>query len=404
MKNLAVKKINFLAIASLFLLFYISGCKPNISSNIPIEKKSENCVNNYEEDVDYFPEKVKLNYAKGFTVEYRKNYKIVTVKNPWRNADRSFQYILVKCGTPIPKGYDKSQTVYVPVTTMVAMSTTYLPYLPKLDLVDNLVGVSSFKNVNTPEVKKKITEGNLKQLGSSSEINIEQIIELNPDLIMTFGTGNLELDRHSQLLEAGLFVAINGEYMENEPLGRTEWLKFIAVFFDREGRAEQIFSEIASKYEKIATLTENIENKPTVFTGFSYKGTWYVAGGKSYLAAYLEDAGANYIWSEIDSRGSLPKDFESVFNRGNDAEYWLAGSQNWQNLQDIINADDRYQNFNALRKGKVYNNNARLNETGGNDYWESGIANPDLVLADLIKIFHPQLLPEHELVYYQKLE
>ncbi|MDJ0725898.1 MAG: ABC transporter substrate-binding protein [Prochloraceae cyanobacterium] len=404
MSYLAVKKISFISLTSLFLLGSISGCDRNTRTNVLSKNVSQDCVSNYDRDVDYFPKKVKLNYAKGFTVEYRKHYKIVTVKNPWKNADRSFQYILVKCGTPIPKGYDKAEIVRVPVRTMVAMSTTYLPYLPDLDLVDNLVGVSSFKNVNTPEVKKKITEGNLKQLGSNSEINIEQILELNPDLIMTFGTGNLELDRHSQLLEAGLFVAINSEYMENEPLGRTEWLKFIAVFFDREDRAEKLFSKIASKYEKIAALTENIANKPTVFTGFSYKGTWYVPGGKSYLAAYLEDAGADYIWSEIDSRGSLPKDFESVFNKGNDAEYWLNGSRNWQNLQDILNTDDRYQNFNAFKNGKVYNNNARLNETGGNDYWESGIANPDLVLADLIKIFHPELLPEHELVYYQQLE
>ncbi|MEO1376231.1 MAG: ABC transporter substrate-binding protein, partial [Cyanobacteria bacterium J06635_10] len=146
-----------------------------------------------------------------------------------------------------------------------------------------------------------------------------------------------------------------------------------------------------------------IKKRPKVFTGFNFKGTWYVSGCKSYAAQYLADAGAELLCAE-NSSGSTPSSFEDVFERAATADYWLNVSQSWQSLQDVITEDNRYGDFQAVKKGNIYNNNARLNENGGNDYWESGISNPDVILADLIKIFHPELLPNHQLFFYQKLD
>ena len=362
------------------------------------------CSQEYDPNIDYFPVKATINYATGFDVEYHQHYKTVTVKNPWRNANQSFQYVLVQCGAPVPENFTDSQVITIPVNSVVALSTTHLPHFAKLGLVDKLLGVRDFKQVNTPEVVERIKTGQLTEVGRNNNLNVENILALNPDLITTFAVGNSQTDNYPQLLEAGLKVAINAEYMENSPLGRSEWMKFTALFFNAEAKAEKIFNEIAEKYEAIAAKTKSLNNRPTVFVGFDRRGTWFMPGGNSYVAQYLADAGANYLWQDDDSSGSLPLSFEVILERAANAEYWLNFSQAWRTIQDILNADSRYGLFQALQTGNLYNNDARLNEHQGNDYWESGISNPDIVLADLIKIFHPEILPNHELFYYRQVK
>ncbi|MEO1430371.1 MAG: ABC transporter substrate-binding protein [Cyanobacteria bacterium J06633_8] len=389
----------FFQVACIGLL--IIAC--NNTSNPPTISSTPNqeCVQNYNPNQDYFPDKATINYANGFTVEYKNNYKVVTVKNPWRDAKTSFKYVLVNCGTPAPEGFKETEIITVPVNTVASLSTTHLPHLAKLELVDKLVGVSNLKIVNTPEVVEKIKADKIAELGNNN-VNVERLLELNPDLVTTYGTGNPQTDNYGKLLEAGLKVAINAEYMESTPLGRSEWLKFTALFFNREEKAEKIFSQISKNYQEITAKTKAIKKRPKVFTGFNFKGTWYVPGCQSYPAKYLADAGAELLCIG-NSSGSVPSSFEYVFERAVSADYWLNVSQSWQNLEDAIREDNRYGDFQAVKKGNVYNNNARLNENGGNDYWEGGISNPDVILADLIKIFHPELLPSHQLFFYQKL-
>ncbi len=386
----------FLCVASLIIACNNTPNYQKISS-----KPNRICVENYNPNTDYFPDKVSINHATGFSVEYHNNYKVVTVKNPWREAKTGFKYVLVQCGTPAPEGFKQDQVITVPVNTVASLSTTHLPHLAKLELVDKLIGVSNIKIVNTPEVVEQIKAGKIAELGNNN-VNVEQLLELAPDLVTTYGTGNPQTDSYPKLLEAGLKVAINAEYMENSPLGRSEWLKFTALFFNQEEKSERVFSKINKNYQEIAAKTKAIKKRPKVFTGFNFKGTWYVPGCKSYPAQYLADAGAELLCIG-NSSGSIPSSFENIFERAATADYWLNVSQSWQNLKDAIREDSRYGDFQAVQKGNVYNNNARLNENGGNDYWEGGISNPDLILADLIKIFHPELLPSHQLFFYQKL-
>ncbi|KST61967.1 ABC transporter substrate-binding protein [Mastigocoleus testarum] len=397
------KKLNlfFFGIQTIFITALIIACNNTLNNpkiSLPVNKV---CIQNFNPNTDYFPTKASINHATGFAVEYHNNYKVVTVKNPWRDAKRGFKYVLVECGTPVPLGFKRNQVITVPVNTVVSLSTTHLPHLAKLGIVDKLLGISNYKTVNTPEVVEKIKAGQIAELGNNN-VNLERLLELNPELVTTYGTGNPQVDNHSKFLEAGLKVAINAEYMETSPLGRAEWLKFTALFFNKEDIAEKEFSEIAKKYQDIAETVKSIKKRPKVFTGFNFKGTWYTPGCKSYAAKYLADAGADYFCAE-NSSGSTPLSFENVFERAATADYWLNVSQSWQTLKDVITEDSRYGDFQAVKKGNVYNNNARLNENGGNDYWEGGISNPNLVLADLIKIFHPELLPNHKLVFYQNL-
>jgi iron complex transport system substrate-binding protein len=205
-------------------------------------------------------------------------------------------------------------------------------------------------------------------------------------------------------MEAGFNVVLVSDFMETTPLGRAEWIKFMALFFNREAAAEEHFADVAARYEEMAALVHGIEEKPTVLMGFENRGTWYLPGGQNYMARYVADAGGNYLWADDDSSGRIPLDFEAVYEQGGNADYWLNLSQFWTSLDDVLAGDERYANFAPFTAGTIYNHNARLNEGGGNDFNESGHANPDVILADLIKIFHPNLLPDHELIYYRHLK
>ncbi|MGI8504475.1 MAG: ABC transporter substrate-binding protein [Hassallia sp.] len=391
------------------IFFYLIFCVATFivsCNNIinPPEKLADvkTCLQNYNPNTDYFPNKLTVNYATGFTVEYQKNYKLINVKNPWRDAKTSFQYVLVQCGTPVPRGFDKSQIITVPVNSAISLSTTHLPHFAKLGIADKLLAVSDTKKVNTQAVVENIKAGKIVEVDSNGNLNIERVLELNPDVVITYGTGNPQTDSHPKLLEAGLKVAINAEYMETSPLGRAEWLKFTALLFNKDEIAEKVFQETSQKYKAVAAKVKSLKKRPTIFTGFNFKGTWYAPGCKSYAAKYFTDAGADYLCVD-NSSGSIPLSFEDVFARTIKADYWLNLSQSWQTLKDVISEDNRYGEFNAVKKGNVYNNNLRVNSNGGNDYWESGTSNPDIVLSDLVKIMHPELLPNHQLIYYQKL-
>lgn len=361
---------------------------------------TDGCVDEYDPSVDYFPEKIDLQYAEGLDIEYFNHYKLVTVLNPWSGAGQTFQYALVQCGTPIPEVDADVQVVQVPAQRIIALSTTVLPSLTDFDLLDRLVAVEEFDYVNTPAVRQKIDAGELLEVGSSPSLDMEQVINLEPDLVLTFAYGSPDYDNHPKLLEAGVPTVVTADYMETSPLGRAEWIKFIALFLNQEEAANEIFSAMAQRYEELATLAADVETRPTVFTGINRGDSWRVSGGNSYFARFLGDAGADYLWADDDSIGSVPLDFEVVYERAADADYWLPNTGRWTTLADVAAEDPRYADFAVYQTGNIYNNNGRLNEFGGNDYWETGIAHPDQILADLIAIFHPDLLPDHQPVFF----
>lgn len=361
------------------------------------------CVKDYQPEVDYFPAKVRITDAQGFTVDYHKHYKIVSVNRPWKDAKTQFQYVLVQCGTPIPEGFKPEQVVQVPVRSVIALSTTHFVPLQRLGVLDRLVGISNFKDVTTAAVLEKIQKNELIEVGNAGSLKLEKIVELSPDLVTTYGTGNPQTDAHPKLLEAGIKVAVVAEYMESTPLGRAEWMKFLALFFNREAEAEQRFADMRQRYQAIAAKTRTIKRRPTVFSGFDRKGTWYMPGGDSYVAKFLADAGANYLWADDRSPGSLQLTFEQVYDRAAQAQYWIVNAHSIKTRADLLAADPRYQGFAALQTNNVFSPTAKVNPQGGNDYWQSGVANPDLILADLVKIFHPELMRDHQFVYYRQL-
>jgi iron complex transport system substrate-binding protein len=363
------------------------------------------CVSTYNTNLDYFPAKVTPQVAEGFSVEYFNHYKVVTVQTPWPQAEAPLTYLLVQCGTPIPDGYDDAAVIEVPVQRIISMSTSFLPHLDAQGVLDRLVAVDTVLYTSNPAVQDAVEDGSVLQIGgggSGQDINIEQVIDLEPDLILTqrYFAGDTA---YPALQEAGLPVVLNADFLDTSPLGVAEWGKFISLFFNTEALAESQFAEVKGRYDALRQQTESLESRPTVFAGTPYDGTWYMPGGRSYLAQLLADAGADYLWAGDTSTGSLFLDFETVFDRAANADFWVNVNPYWDSLADAEAEEPRYTGFAAFQSGQVYSNNARLNANGGSDYFETGYANPDMILADLVRIFHPDVLPDHELYFYKRI-
>ncbi|MBX3060158.1 MAG: ABC transporter substrate-binding protein [Anaerolineae bacterium] len=371
---------------------------PALTANL-----TDGCLENYQEGVDYFPEKAEVTHSDGFTIEYFDSYKIVTVKSPYPGAAEVATYVLVQCGAPTPAGFEDAVTIEVPINSLVAMSTTYLPHLPTLNAVDSLVGLDSLAFASTPEIRARLDAGQVAEVGFGAQVNVEQVLDLDPDVVMTYSSGSADFDAQPKLEEAGITVVVNSDYLDANPLGQAEWVKFLAAFYNQEAVANTWFDGVVGEYEELAELAATAVTQPTVLLNTPYEGTWYMAGGQSNIAQLLSDAGAAYLWADDPSDTTLFLDFETVFDKAQAADYWI-NLGFVASLADLAATDSRFAEFAAFQNGRVYNNDTRTNANGGNDYYEGGAANPQWVLADLIKIFHPELLPEHEFVYYRLLE
>ncbi len=399
------------------LLFAMNGCvaQPALpapppenaaaaASASPDQNIHDGCIDSFDPAVDYFPHKLSVAYATGFNVAYHNHYKVVTVTNPWQGAQESFRYILLQCGAPAPAGVEGT-VIEVPVENLIAMSTTYLPTIQDLGLIDRLIGLDSHLWTTNAAVRERIASGGIAEIGSGAAVNVELTLDLDPALVMTYGTGLADFDTHPILLQAGIPVALNGDFVEQDPLGRAEWMKFIALFFNREAAAAAQFEAVSAEYNAITALTESLTQRPSVLLGSVYNGTWYVAAGESYMAKMLDDAGAAYLWAGQGNVGALPLDFESVFAVAADVDIWLnPDSSFWFTVENVLESDPRYASFASLERGHLYNNNAIVNENGGNAYYEEGAAHPERVLKDLVRILHPHLLPDHELRFYQQVQ
>ena len=359
------------------------------------------------EPTDLFPDKAEIEYANGFTVEYFDTYKVVTVLTPWDFATETFQYVLVQDGTEAPLGFDQATFVTIPLETIAPLSTTFIPFLDLYGLMDSVVAVSDGVYVTNQTILDKVADG-LPQVGYGSGVDIETLLLLEPDAIMTNGYGFPDYDAHPVLLNAGLTVVINGDYMENTPLGRAEWGKFIAVFYNQEAIANQLFDQTVANYDQLKAAVADVSDKPTVLLNTPFEGTWYVPGGNSYMANFINDAGGAYLWADEPSAGTLYLGFEDVVAKAaEDGQIWLhPGGFNFT-AQDVLNEDERFAEFYAFQNGALYNNNKALTTMGGNDFYESGIAHPDVILADLIAFFHPDIMaeidPVYQTTYYQVL-
>jgi len=388
---------------SILLVLGLAAAFTPVAAQEPQTNLTAGCVESYDPAADYFPQKATVEYADNFSVEYFAHYKVVSINETWPGSE-PVRYVLVQCGTPAPEGVDADTVIEVPAASLVTMATTYLPFVVDLGLLDHLVGHDEFDYVTSPEVRARIEAGQMTEVGEGMGVSVETVLDLEPSLILTSGSGLAEYDAHPVLIAAGLPVVLTGDLMERTPLGRAEWVKFVALFYNAEEQADEVFDNIVEDYQALASRAAAVEERPTVFVDAPWQGTWYMAGGGSYTARLLADAGADYLWADDESSGSLTLSFEAVLERAADADFWVNAGGYWLSKADMLNTDERFAEFAAVQNDTVWSNNLYLNDFGGNYYYEGGIAHPDWILADLVAIFHPELLPDHEMMFYRQLK
>jgi iron complex transport system substrate-binding protein len=340
--------------------------------------------------------------AAGFSIEYRQGYKLVTVRSPWPGAGRGFAYALYKRGSPRPAGVSADRFVETPVRRVVTFSTTYVAQIDAIGETDTIVGVDAVAAVSSPAIRARIAAGDVAEAARNGSPDVERIIALAPDLVLAYGVGN-EWDSHPKLVEAGLPVVIDGEWNEADPLARASWIEFVAAFYDKEAEARAYFAKVAAEYGRLKALAARAKDRPAVLVNGPFQGSWTVSGGRSYMARFIADAGGSYLWADDPGSGGLQLSIEAVYARALGARVWLNPGFGAARLADLAALDPRFASLPVAKAGDVWNNDLRRNGSGGNDYFESAVLNPQEVLADLVAIFHPELLPDRRFSYYRRL-
>jgi iron complex transport system substrate-binding protein len=289
----------------------------------------------------------------------------------------------------------------VPIRSIFSASTTHLPLLEGFGRIDVLTGVSNAAWIMSPPVLERIRAGQVVEFGARGTIDVERVIAHRPDIFMTGGD---QSTGYVALRAAGVPVVANVEWLEATPMGRAEWVKYMALFLNEEARADALFKGVRARYAEFAARVKAVSenDRPRVMTGKSAQGRFDIAGGRSYVAGLIRDAGGRYVWSDNPETGAPLIDLESQLRRAADADIWINGS-GWKDLAAMLSEEPRYAEFKAFRSGQVWVYERKATPAGANDYWARSVTRPDLVLADLIKIFHPAAMADHEFEWYLKV-
>ena len=347
-----------------------------------------------------------IKYAKGFTVMDYGTYKILKIKSPWPQAEKEYTIALLK------KGYDETfwstekerfdDVIELPIQKIVVTSTTHIPALELLRVEKTLVGFPGTDYISSEKTRTLIDNNAVRELGKNEGINTEVLLELKPDVVIGFG-----IDGNNKTFEtiqkSGIPVIYNGDWVETSPLAKAEWIKFFGVLYNKEKEADSIFNKIEKDYLEAKKLAANVENRPTVLSGAMEKDVWYLPNGSSPEAQLLKDANVNYLWSDTTTSGSLALSFEAVFEKAKDADLWISPSY-YNSLEALSKANEHYSHFEAFKNKNVYSFVNSKGATGGVTYFELGTARPDLVLKDLVKICHPELLQDYETTFFKPLK
>ena len=376
------------------------GCTPREHT---LRDSGKGCITSFDPNRDYFPEKTVIEYAKNFSVEYHNSYKLITIRRPTEQTPAE-TYVLVQCGAPRPAlatNLSNAPLIPVPVQSMFSASATHMPLLVDLGHVDVLTGISQARFVTTEAVLDRIRAGDVTEYAPNNVIDTELVITKAPEILMT---GGGSLDSYVAIQKAGIAVVDNSEWQEDSVLGRAEWVKYMALFLNEEERARRVFEEVRDHYAALRERTRAIPEvkRPLVMTGLINRGIFEIAGGRSYVATLIEDAGGRYVWRDNPSNGFATVSLESQLARAADARFWINGGD-WTSLEAMLTEERRYREFKAYRERQVWFYNRRVSPDGGIDYWSRGTTRPDLILADLIKIFHPELATDHEFVWYKQV-
>ncbi|WP_347175029.1 ABC transporter substrate-binding protein [Polaribacter uvawellassae] len=344
----------------------------------------------------------KVRYAKGFDIQYFDSYKKLIIKSPYQNSKEQFEYILSNSENKEFTSI-KGTIITTPIQQVVVTSTTHIPMLELLGVENSLIGFPHTKYISSTKTRKLIDANFVKEIGVKDALNTEILLDLNPDVVI--GYSMTKTNKSLNLIEkSGIPVVLNGDWLEDTPLGRAEWIKFFGILYNKEKEADSIFNVIETNYKAAKKLANNATKIPTVLSGaIMSKDIWNLPAGESFVAQFLTDANTNYLWKDSKGKGSLSISFESILDKGKSAKIWIAPGY-FSSKKQMLEKNAYYKEFTAFKNDQLYTFATKTGETGGVLYFELGPTRPDLVLKDIIKITHPELLKEYTTTFFEKMK
>ncbi len=372
------------ALFLVILSFSLVECKNESKPNVIISAKNE------------------VRYAKGFSIQNYDGYSVVILKNPWPKATKTYTYILKEKNGTVPDSLKQNLIIPVPIKTIVVTSTTHIPSLELLDEVNTLIGFPHCDYISSEKVRARIDAGNIKELGNNQDLNTEVLLDMQPNVIIGYGINNKNptLDN---LQKSGLKVMLNGDWNEENALGKAEWIKFFGGLYGKQKQATALFTKIEKDFLKTIRIAKMAKTTPSILAGDMFEDRWYLPRGTSWGSLLLKQANGNYLWQETSGTGSLSLSFETVFEKAKSADVWITSGQ-FSSLKEMTNANPHYAKFNAFENKNVYSFSGKKGKTGGILYYELAPNRPDLVLKDLVKILHPELLIGYKPFFFEKLK
>ena len=345
-------------------------------------------------------DKSSVKYATNLSLQSMETGTIVSINEAYKGATEVKKYLLTtEENSEVDDSYDA--IIPVPVKSIAATATSQIGYLDALDKTGLVTGFATLDFVSSTALRSRIEAGDVIELGRDAS-NLEALVELSPQLLIAYSS-NSEVGQWTNIEQLGIPVLFEASFLETSPLAQAEWIKLFGILTGSRTQADALFNEVEKSYHDIRKQAREVAGMPSVIAGTMYNGTWFMPGGASWVAIYIKDAGARYLWDNIRQTGTFPLSFEAVYETGLQADFWI-GATAFHSLDHLLSEDERYHNFKAVNAGQIYTPTARMNGMGGNDYYESGIVRPDLVLKDFVKIVNPEVIPEHQLRYYRRLD
>lgn len=349
-------------------------------------------------------------FATHFSIDSIPGYRILTVQNAWNGSAARFRWLLTDStrhcpDCTVPDSLSGLPRLRVPLRHVAVLSTAQMALMERLGLLDRIVAVGNSDYIYSPALLKRVDSLQLPSVGNGGTLDLEKLLALSPDAVFTFGTGSSQHDDYPRLVQSRLPALLTAEWMESHPLGRLEWIRFMGVLFGREAQADSLFKASALQYDSLCGIAKQVAHKhrPVVLTGYPDGDNWNAGGGQSYVARFLSDAGARYLWEESPEPGFIRIPLEKAMVDGMQAEYWLHPGS-WHSRSEILAVEPRVSMLPAWQNNRVYQHSARIGIHGSNDFYESGIAYPERILADMIRSLHPGALSDGAFYYYQHLQ
>lgn len=375
-----------------------------VAVSMPLADNVDGCVDRFEPGADYFPDKVEFRHSAQLRVDYHGHYKVLTF-TPAVGTAEVLQYALVQCGTPPPEGFPQARVVTVPARRLATANHSILSSIVRLGATDRLVGIANKLSITEPTIRRLALANLIAEVGSGTHSNIEMAMAMQPDVYFTFYSAYPQGNLHPRLWELGVHALPMADHMEPTPLGRAEWLSYLAVLLNRERSAAHYLATVERDYEQLRALTADVTDRPVVMTGSSEtRDIWDLRGHQNNFAALIHDAGGRYFWDEGGASSYVRPSYERVLHASDRAVLWIGGPNRVAGLDDLVAADARHAFMRPVQLQRVYALDRDGLGTWTYPWVDQSLDRPDAILADLIRVIHPGIAYAHRDVFIRTLE